>query len=81
MFYNLPDNRMIDVSCITGVSPIQEYGRDPMSIDKYRIGFSLLLNDKEILEVTELYHFCDWAQVKKKLQTIRSDLLRMKDGL
>ncbi len=78
MYYNLPDNRTIDLNCVTDVSPIQEYGRDPMSIDKYRIGFSLLINDKQIVEVTELYHFCDWAQAKKKIQRIRADLIEIK---
>ncbi|PKN73074.1 MAG: hypothetical protein CVU50_04790 [Candidatus Cloacimonetes bacterium HGW-Cloacimonetes-3] len=75
MLYTLPDGRIVDLTCVSDVSPIRDFGVDSKSIVKSRLGFTIFLNKREMLDVVDYYHFSDWAIVKKRLNMIREEIL------
>ncbi len=76
MLYTLPDGKTIALERIQSVSTVRDHGRDEGSIDMSRLGFTIHLAKREIVEVTEPYHFADWADVKKHLNRIRDDIIK-----
>jgi UDP-N-acetylmuramate-alanine ligase len=77
MVYTLPNGQVIELSTISSVSSIRDYGHDPKSIDKHMIGFTIRLKGREIVEVTENYHFSDWSEVKKRVKQLREDIIAL----
>ena len=75
MTYRLFDGQIVDLDRIESVSTVRDFGRDPRSIDRSQIGFTIQLNNREIIDVVEFYHFCDWAQVSIKLKKVREDIV------
>lgn len=74
MVYKLPNGQLVDLSRISSISNVRDFGRDPRSIDQHLIGFTIRLKDREIVEVTDNYHFSDWAEVKSRLKQLREDI-------
>lgn len=74
MLYALPNGQEIDLTKVKGISKVRDYGRDSNSIDLHLIGFSIQMQ-KEVVDITDSYHFCDWAEVTKKLKLIREEIL------
>lgn len=77
MLYTLPNGKEIDIEKITTVSPVRDLGPDPLSIDLCRLGFNIHLRKKEIIQVSEHYHYNDWAEVRGKLNGIRNEILKL----
>jgi hypothetical protein len=75
MLYTLPDGRVIDLTCVSNILPIRDYGLDPKSIDKSLIGFSIYLNKREVMDVVDYYHYNDWAEVKNGLKKLREEII------
>ena len=75
MNYKLPDGQVIELGRIISVSTVRDMGRDPKSIDRSLIGFTIHLRNREIVEVTDYYHFSDWAEVKNRLKQVREDIV------
>jgi len=75
MLFNLPDGRIIDLNCISRVMPMKDYGRDSKSIDKSRVGFSILLKKCEVLDVIGYYHYNDWLTERNRLKKIREEII------
>lgn len=77
MVYTLPNGQVIELSRISSISSVRDYGRDPKSIDKHMIGFTIRMAGREVIEVTENYHFSDWAEVKKNIKQLREDIAEL----
>lgn len=75
MSYKLPNGQLVDLKRVRSISTVRDLGADPKSIDLSRLGFTLHLANREIIEITECYHFSDWGDVKKKLQKLRQELV------
>ncbi|MDY0152335.1 MAG: hypothetical protein RBS43_08700 [Candidatus Cloacimonas sp.] len=74
MIYKLPSGQLIDTSMISSVSTVRDLGKNPKTIDTNLIGFTIRMKGREIIDVTDDYHFCDWAEVKKNLKHIREEI-------
>lgn len=74
MVYNLPNGAQVDLSRVRRISSVRDFGQDNTSIDKSKIGFTIHLDNREIVEVIDYYHYSDWAEVKKKMCDIRKDV-------
>ncbi|HNQ43166.1 MAG TPA: hypothetical protein PKI59_02000 [Candidatus Cloacimonadota bacterium] len=77
MKYTLPNGKQIDIERIVSVSPVRDLGPDPKSIDLSRLGFSIHLRKREIVEVVDNYHYNDWAEVRSQLNKIRDEILKL----
>ncbi|MBP7309812.1 MAG: hypothetical protein KA984_00815 [Candidatus Cloacimonetes bacterium] len=75
MTYKLPNGQLVDLKKIRSVSTVRDLGTDPKTIDLNRLGFTIHLLNREILEVTEIYHYSDWGDVKRNLQKLRQELV------
>jgi len=75
MLYTLPNSHTVDLSKVSGISKIRDYGRDSKTIDLHLVGFAIHLQKREIVEVTESYSFSDWADAKIKLKALREDII------
>ncbi|MDD2228108.1 MAG: hypothetical protein PHY48_01705 [Candidatus Cloacimonetes bacterium] len=75
MLYTLPDGRIIDLTCVSVVTPVKDFGLDPKTIVKSRIGFSIILKKREVLDVVDYYHYSDWATAKNKLNKLREEIV------
>ncbi len=75
MLYTLPDGRIVDLSCVSNVTTVRDLGVDPNTIFRSRIGFSIFLKKREILDVVGYYHYNDWATVRNGLNKIREEIL------
>jgi len=75
MKYTLPNGRVIDLVRVLGVSPVRDMGPDSRTIDQSRIGFVVHMDKREVVEVTDTYHFTDWPVAKNKMKKVREELL------
>lgn len=75
MNYTLPSGQVIDLARVSSVSKVRDFGRDPKSIDRHMIGFTIHLQRREIVEVTDYYYFSDWAETKNRLKRLREDII------
>lgn len=75
MSYKLPNGQMIDLRRIQSVSTVRDMGSDSQSIEKSKIGFTIHLSNREIVDVIDYYHFNDWGEVKNKLQHLRREII------
>ncbi len=75
MNYTLPDGRIVDLAKVSSISKVRDFGRDSNTIDLHQIGFTIHLERREIVEVLDKYHFCDWAEVKNRLKRLREDMI------
>ncbi len=74
MVYSLPDGKQVDLNRVRRISMVRDFGQDKTSIDKCKLGFSIHLDRREVIEVTDIYHYSDWAAVKKRMNDLRKDL-------
>lgn len=74
MIFTLPDGRTLDTDSIKQVSSIRDLGQDAKSIDRCILSFSVYLKDGPTITVSDYYHYADWAEVKKRLSTLRKNL-------
>jgi len=74
MIYKLPDGKQIDLSRVRRISSVRDFGQDKTSIEKSKLGFTVHLDRREVMEIWEYYHYSDWAAVKKKMCDLRADL-------
>jgi len=74
MVLTLPNGQSVDLEKVSGIGSVRDLGRDPSSIDKYILGFSVRLRTGESLQIKKQYHFNDWIQAKKELDAIHKDL-------
>jgi len=75
MIYTLPNGQNVDLAKVTNVSRIRDMGHDSKSIDKQKIGFTISLKNREIIDVVDYYHYSDWADVKNRLNLIRKQVI------
>jgi hypothetical protein len=75
MLYSLPNGQKVDLTKVSSISKIRDYGRDSKTIDVHLVGFAIHLQKREIVEVTESYYFSDWAVAKKKLKALHADII------
>ncbi len=75
MIYTLPDGRQVDLSKVESISKIRDYGQVDNIVQKYLIGFSIRLTNKEIIEVKDIYHYSDWSEVKLRMNKLREDII------
>jgi len=75
MNYTLPSGQVIDLARVSSVSKIRDFGRDSKSIDRHLIGFTVHLQKREVVEVTDYYYYSDWAEVKSRLKRLREDII------
>ncbi|MDD4309894.1 MAG: hypothetical protein PHO32_05895 [Candidatus Cloacimonetes bacterium] len=74
MNYILPDGRIIDTSRIESISSVRDLGRDTKTIDRNRMGFTIHLSNREIVDIREYYQYSDWALVKTRMNRLHADL-------
>lgn len=75
MLYDLPNGLSIDLIEVRRVSQIRDEGDDLGSIGYRKMVFFVHLKNHQSVEVSEQYHYSDWMDKKKKLNTVRSDLV------
>ncbi|HPN40862.1 MAG TPA: hypothetical protein PKX36_04965 [Candidatus Cloacimonadota bacterium] len=57
------------------VSQIRDIDSSSDVINDNRIGFTISLKGREIVEVSEPYHYADWGPVKMRIKQLRDDLI------
>lgn len=75
MKYIFTDGIEVDLERILSVSSVRDLGLDNKSISMSKIGFSIHLDKRELVQITRSYHYSDWATVKLELEKERKDLL------
>lgn len=75
MKYTFKDGTTVDLARIVSVSPVRDLGLDPGTITMSRIGFTIHMSRRELVQITRLYHYADWAKVKNELENERKELL------
>ncbi|MDD3464674.1 MAG: hypothetical protein PHH07_04235 [Candidatus Cloacimonetes bacterium] len=76
MLYSLPDGRCFELEQVSRVSRIRDEGMGFGPVDYSKLTFRISLRVNEVVEVTLLYLYSDWVEQKKKLASIRADLLK-----
>lgn len=76
MEYTLPNGQQIELCRIVSVSPVRDLGPDPRSIDRSRIGFTVHLRKREIVQIEDTYHYTDWIEAKKRLEDERKRIVK-----
>ena len=75
MLYKLPDGREIVLEDVVRISKVRDQGDDDKSIELSKLSFTIFIGKEETIEVSEQYHFSDWAEKKKKLDLVQQDLV------
>jgi len=75
MLYMLPNGKEIDLMKVRTVSQIRDIDSSSDVINDNRIGFTISLKGREIVEVSEPYHYADWGPVKMRIKQLRDDLI------
>jgi len=75
MLYMLPNGKEIDLIKVRTVSQIRDIDSSSDVINDNRIGFTISLKGREIVEVSEPYHYADWGPVKMRIKQLRDDLI------
>lgn len=75
MKYTLADGTIIDLSKVTEVSEIKDYGEDEHTIDESTLCFSVRMKNGKSIKVSLNYHYNDWFSIYKKLKDIRNDII------
>jgi hypothetical protein len=75
MLYALPNGERIVLENIHSVSQVRDKGGTGSYIEPNKMGFTIHLAKREIVEVVEPYHFSDWADVKNRLNKLRNELI------
>lgn len=75
MLYMLPNGKEIDLMKVRTVSQIRDIESSSDVINDNRIGFTISLKGREIVEVSEPYHYADWGPVKMRIKQLRDDLI------
>ncbi len=76
MLYTLPDGRSFEQEKINRISRIRDAGAEAGPIGYSTLSFHIDFRGNEVIEVSLKYLYSDWAEQKKKLTAIRSELLR-----
>jgi len=71
----LPNGKEIDLIKVRTVSQIRDIDSSSDVINDNRIGFTISLKGREIVEVSEPYHYADWGPVKMRIKQLRDDLI------
>jgi len=71
----LPNGKEIDLMKVRTVSQIRDIDSSSDVINDNRIGFTISLKGREIVEVSEPYHYADWGPVKMRIKQLRDDLI------
>lgn len=75
MIYTLPDGHRLKLENVLRVSQVRDLGSDSGSIGYSKMAFTIHLTKHEELEITEQYHYSDWAEAKRKLIQTREELI------
>jgi len=75
MLYMLSNGKEIDLMKVRTVSQIRDIDSSSDVINDNRIGFTISLKGREIVEVSEPYHYADWGPVKMRIKQLRDDLI------
>jgi len=75
MLYNLPNGRSVELSDVRRISKVRDQGDDMSTIGYRKMVFTIHMNNRDIVEVSEQYHYSDWMDKKKELNNVRADLV------
>lgn len=75
MKYVFKDGTEVDIERVLSVSEVRDLGMDKKSITLSKLGFSIHLSKRELVQITRNYHYSDWAKVKLELEKERQELL------
>lgn len=75
MLYTLPDGKKVKLENILRISQVRDQGSDSNSIGYSKMTFTIHLKRREEIDVSQQYHFSDWAEAKVKLLHTREDLM------
>lgn len=80
MIFTLNDGRSFDTKDIRDISAIRDYGEAKESIGMSKLAFTVYFRTGKSIQITDNYHFSDWAQAKKRLSEIREQIILLKDS-
>lgn len=75
MVYTLADGTSIDLSKVSEVSDIKDYGEDEHTIDESTLCFTVRMVNGKSVKVSLNYHYNDWFSIYKELKEIRKDII------
>jgi hypothetical protein len=81
MKYTLNDGTVIDLSNISEITDIRDYGIDEHTIDQSTISFTIRFKIGKSKKINKHYHYNDWFEVYKELKAIRMDVIENWEGL
>ena len=75
MLYMLPNGKEIDITKVRSISQIRDIDSSSDIITDSKIGFTISCKGRELIEVSEPYHYADWGPVKMRMKQLRDDLI------
>jgi len=75
MLFKLPNGNELELEQVRSVSQIRDLDSSSQVMPVSRIGFTVSLKNREIVEVFEQYHYADWGPVKMRMKQLRETLI------
>jgi len=80
MIFTLSDGRSFDTKDVRDISAIKDYGQEKSSIELSRLAFSVYFKTGKSIQISDYYHFSDWAAAKKRLSQIREQIILLREA-